>query len=1104
MQKIQFLFIGLLSASFVYAQEYVEMMQNKSANFYQIQKAFNDYWENKPYEKGKGWKQFKRWEYLMESRVDKNGNFPDPGMVWTEHLKFQQKYQSNASSKSNNKSSNWTSLGPDSWNSIGWNPGIGRINVIAVDPNNSNVIYVGAPAGGCWKSTNGGNSWTPLTDTLATLGVSGIAINPQNSNEIYLATGDGDGSDTYSIGVIKSTDGGNTWQSTGLNWNTTQSRVMSKIIINPNNPTELYVATNNGLWKTNNSGSSWTNVRTGVFRDVEYNPLNPNTVFACTNTNFFKSINGGAFNMITTGLPNVTQVGRMTIAVTANDTNYVYLLAANSSDYGFLGLYRSTDGGNTFSLRTNSPNILGWNTTGSDSGGQGWYDLALAVSPNNKNEVFTGGVNVWKSTNGGASFSANTQWNWPTGSFGYVHADIHTLDYFGNNLFCGSDGGVFKSTNSGSSWSDLTAGLEVTQFYRLGMSATNAGTVIGGAQDNGCSLLKSGTWTHVTGGDGMECLVDYSNDNYIYSTSQYGTIYRSTNGGASFSNISGSINENGAWVTPYVIDPNNPSTLFAGYENVFKTTNRGNSWTQISNFSATGTIRSMAVAPSNSNVIYIATLTQIRKTTNGGSSWTVINNGLPNLNISYIAVHNLNPNILWVTFSGFSNGNKVYKSVDGGTSWVNVSGNLPNIPINCVVYENGTNNGIYVGTDMGVYYKNDDLLNWEAFMDNLPNVQVNELEIFYPTGKIRAATYGRGIWESGLFQANTPPVAQFNTPDTLICPNVCVQFTNQTINLGQQWTWYFPGGTPATSTDLNPTVCYPSIGNYDVSLVVSNVNGTDSLHKSAYVAVQSPSSGMSLPVAEGFENGTATPNGWKINNSDNGETWKHNNTLGAYGTSSSCLFIENRNYTSFGEKDELISPLLNFSGLTGAYLSFDKAHAYFGGNRFDTLTIYYSTDCGVTKNLLWREHGTDLSTLPNLYPPYFVPTSSQWENVVVDLTPILGMTGVSLVFENSTGNSNNLYLDNINIIDSAFVGVDENNVNAITLFPNPTKNLFTISGLGTLSSTILIKDLSGKIVKSIITKVNTTLIDISYLPNGFYFVEITNGNKQKTLKMVKQ
>jgi len=155
------------------------MMQSKTANFYEIQEAFNKYWENKSYERGKGWKQFKRWEYLMESRVDENGNFPDPSMAWNEYLKFHQKYNV-TTAKSGAKSSNWMPLGPQSWNSIGWNPGIGRINVVAVDPNNSNIIFVGAPAGGCWKSTNGGTSWMPLTDTLATLGVSGIAINPQN------------------------------------------------------------------------------------------------------------------------------------------------------------------------------------------------------------------------------------------------------------------------------------------------------------------------------------------------------------------------------------------------------------------------------------------------------------------------------------------------------------------------------------------------------------------------------------------------------------------------------------------------------------------------------------------------------------------------------------------------------------------------------------------------------------------------------------------------------------------------------------------------------------------------------------------------------------
>lgn len=1104
MQRIILIIIGIIVSSYAYSQEYVRMMENKTANFYEIQEAFYKHWENKSYERGKGWKQFKRWEYLMEARVDENGNFPDPSLAWNEHLKFHQKYNT-SKAKSGAKSSNWTPLGPQSWNSIGWNPGIGRINVVAVDPNNSNVIFVGAPAGGCWKSTNGGNSWMPLTDTLATLGVSGIAINPQNSNEIYLATGDGDGSDTYSIGVIKSIDGGNTWQSTGLNWSTSQSRVMNKIIINPINPAILYVATNNGLWKTSNSGTSWISVRNGVFRDVEFNPLNPTTVFACTNTNFFKSVDGTSFSMITSGLPSISQIGRMSIAVTADDTNYVYALATNSSDNGFLGLYRSTNGGNSFTLRANTPNIMGWNTSGSDSGGQGWYDLALAVSPTNKNELFTGGVNVWKSLDGGANFFANTQWNWPTGSYGYVHADIHTLDYFGNNLFCGSDGGIFKSTNSGSSWTDLTAGLEVTQFYRLGMSATNAGTIIGGAQDNGCSLLKSGSWTHVTGGDGMECIVDYSDNNYIYSTSQFGNIYRSSNGGASFTGITGSISETGAWVTPYVIDPNIPTTLYAGYENVFKTTNRGISWTQISNFSATGTIRSMAVAPSNSNVIYIATLTQLRKTTNGGANWTVINNGLPNLNISYITVHNQNPNILWVSFSGFSNGNKVFKSIDGGTSWTNVSGNLPNMPVNCVVYEHGTNNGIYVGTDMGVYYKNDDLLNWEAFMDNLPNVQVNELEIFYPTGKIRAATYGRGIWESNVFQANTPPVAQFMSPDTAICPGVCATFTNQTINLGQQWTWYFPGGTPSTSTDINPTVCYPTNGAYDVSLVVSNVNGTDSLYKNAYIVVQSPTVGSSLPLTEGFENGTVTPSGWNVINTDNAATWQHNNTLGAHGTSTSCVFIDNRSNDYTGQLDWLVSPRYDFTGVSASSLSFDVAHAFFGGTRYDTLSVYYTNDCGATKQLLWQKTGNDLATAPN-YPLFFVPTASQWRNEVIDLSSLNGLTSVDFIFENKAGFGNTVYLDNINIIDSAFVGVNELGMNNITVYPNPASNMLTIAGLSTDNNmSMIITDLAGKEV--LYPKFNSNSqqqINISSLAKGIYFLQINTAKANKTIKFIKE
>jgi len=415
------------------AQEYVRLMEDQSSNFYDIQKSFNEYWDGKSYEKGKGWKQFKRWEWFMEPRVYPTGKLPNPALAYNEYIKFKNTYSLKKGAQ-NNKAANWTPLGPTNWNSIGWNPGLGRINAVTVDPNNSSTIYVGTPAGGCWKTTNGGTSWSPLTDNLSSLGVSGIAVDPTNSNTVYIATGDGDGNDTYSIGVLKSIDGGTTWNSTGLNWSTTQARVMRKIIIDPTNPNILFVASSNGLYKTTDAGISWTSVLGGSLRDIEFNPSNPKTLFACTNTLYYKSTNGGnSFTNITNGVPGAG-VGRLSIAVTANDTNYIYLLASNSGDNSFLGLFRSTDTGNNFSLRTNTPNVFGYNTNGGDAGGQSWYDMALAVSPTNKNEVYTGGINVWKSTNGGSSLTALSRWNWPTGSFEYVHADIHTLDFYGNTL----------------------------------------------------------------------------------------------------------------------------------------------------------------------------------------------------------------------------------------------------------------------------------------------------------------------------------------------------------------------------------------------------------------------------------------------------------------------------------------------------------------------------------------------------------------------------------------------------------------------------------------------------------------------------------------------
>ncbi len=1083
------------------AQEYSRLMEQQNTNFYDIQSSFNKFWDGKSVEKGKGWKQFKRWEYFMEPRVYPTGKITNPGLVFEEHRKFIDKYSSSKKS-TNNKAANWTPMGPTNWAVQGWNPGIGRINAITVDPNNTSIIYVGTPAGGCWKSTNGGTTWSPLTDDMATLGVSGIAVDPNNSNTIYIATGDGDGNDTYSIGVMKSVDGGNSWSNTGLNWLTTQSRVMRRILIDPSNSKTLIVATSNGLYKTTDAGSNWTSILGGSIRDVEFKTDDPNTIFACSSNQFYKSTNGGtSFTTILNGTPS-SNVGRLSIATTPHDANYVYLLASDAGDASFSGLYRSTDAGTSFSLRSNSPNVFGYNTNGLDAGGQSWYDMALAVSPTNKNEVYTGGINVWKSTNGGTTLNCLSKWNWPSGSYEYVHADIHTLDFYGNTLFSGSDGGIFKSINSGATFTDLTSGLQNSQFYRLSTSQVDAGILLCGAQDNGSFMLKNNIWTHVTGADGMECIVDYANPNNMYVSSQNGKLYKSTNGGGSFSVITNSIGLEGAWVSPYAQDPANPNTILLGYHDIWKTTDGGNTWNSITSFAGSNDLKSLVIAPSDNNRIYTATNSVLYKSINGGTSWTNITSGLPNNAITYLSVHNTNPNTVWVSLSGFTGGEKVYKTTDGGSTWINLSGNLPNLPINCITYEYGSANGVYIGTDIGIYYKNDNMPLWQPYMDGLPNVMVYELEIQYATNKLRAATYGRGIWESDLY-VTLPPVAQFETLDTLICPGACAQFTNTSPNLGLNWTWYFPGGTPSTSTNLNPLICYSTIGSYPVSLTVTNPAGTDSTYVVNYINVQTSGNGVTLPLVEGFESSTSIPSGWAIENSDQGITWQHNPSVGGFGLSSSSFYLDNFSTNFRGEKDNIISPRLNLSNVTNAEITFDVAHAQWSFAKSDTLSVYYSNDCGVTKNLVYQKDGTSLSTASN-FPILFNPTASQWRNDTININATAGLNSIQFYFENTSDNGNVIYIDNIDIHEVMPSSIIENSSRNFNIYPNPFKNTIQINSRSNhFINNISIYNSIGILVFSKTINDFQTLLNLGKLTSGFYLIKIQSDDETITTRIIK-
>ena len=1012
-------FFALINTSSLFAQQWVDMLHNPDVNFYSLQQEFNNYWNGKEMEKGKGWKQFKRYENFVEPRVYPSGNreLASTAKAFEEYQKYMKESPS-AGLRAGNTNV-WSKLGP-----VGApaNSGAGRINFVRFHPTNTNTIYAGAPAGGLWVTSNGGTSWTTNTDDLTVIGNSDIAVDYTNPNIMYLATGDGDGSDNYSVGILKTMNGGLTWSATGLSWAVTQQRVINRLLIHPTNPNILFAGTSVGIYKTTDAGATWTQVSSASgIKDMEFKPGDSTTIYAASRV-FLRSTDGGStFTQITSGIPGSTAVRRFAIAVTPDDPNYVYLLAGDIGDNGFLGLYRSTNSGASFttqsSLQNNAPNLLGWSTNGSDAGGQAWYDLAIAASPLNKNIVFVGGVNIWMSSNGGVNWNLNAHW-YGGGGAPYVHADVHDLIFLPNgHLYAATDGGVYKTTNLGSSWSDISSNMEIAQMYKLGLSASNPGLVLTGHQDNGTNRLNNGNWQRVVGGDGMECFIDRTNNSIMFAELYYGAFRRSTNGGASWSSITSGLVGEGAWVTPWLQDPVADSVLYAGYTEVYKSTNRGTSWSQIGSIGGTGTIRSLAVAPSNNQVIYAARLQSIYRTTNGGNTWTQINSGLPNAAITYIAVHPTNPNTVYITFSGYQANNKVFMSTNGGSSWTNISAGLPNLPVNCIVYQSQSNGTMYVGTDVGVYTKDNTLQTWIPYFTGLPNVVVSELEIYYPTGKLRAATYGRGLWECDLFDSgNNPPLAEFTSDQTDVCQGSTVQFTDNSLFGPTNWFWSFQGGTPASSTSQNPTVVYANPGTYTVTLIATNNNGGDTIIKTSLITVNN---GVNLPVTEDFQAIQFAPAGWSLADGGNDSiTWQRSVTVGGFGLSTSAAYFNNFDNNSNGNVDELIAPVLNLYGLSDAYLIFDVAYAKYNNTYSDSLRIQISNDCGNTWTPIYLKGGSTLATAPDR-STLFIPSNSEWRKDSINLSNYAGSSNVKIKFENIGRFGNVLFVDNINLAGTA-------------------------------------------------------------------------------------
>lgn len=787
---------------------------NRKFSFYEIQADFNNYWQGKtitnetPREERLGWKQFKRWEYFWQNRVSPTGEFPPIGIAYEEYLKYKASQSTKKDNPKLQSNSSWIHLGPKT--APGGYEGLGRLNCVVEDPNfngtTNRTIWVGAASGGIWKTTDAGSTWTTNTDQLAVLGIGDIVIDPNNTNTMYVATGDGDAYDTYSIGVLKSTDAGNTWNTTGFQRVVTNQTASRRLIMSHGNSNVLFLAASDGLYRTTDAGTNWSQSVSGSFYDVKMHPTNSNIVYAATGTGFYRTTNGGTnWTQITSGIPSGS--ARFAIAVTPNQVDYVFLLSSNGSG-AYNGVYRSTDAGVNFTTRSTTPNMLNSTVDGTGTNGQGWYDLSFAVDPSNANNVLVGGVNIWKSTDGGANWTIKTYW-YDNGQQEPVHADHHMFIYpTSNRLYSANDGGLDISTDGGNTWTFKGSGLHITQFYRISTSQTDEYRVLCGAQDNSSFLRKSSAFgMTLPTGDGMDQAINPSRGDTMFTSSYYGNISRSYNGGLSWSGLTRP--EAGGWVTPYVIDPNNHNTLVGGFKSVWKSTNNGSNWTKISNFTNSNNLTCIHVAPANSNYIYTALGTTMWRTTNGGTNWSTLT--LPTSNITTITSNPDDANEIWASFSNYSSNAKVYYSTNGGTNWTNISSSLPNVPANVVTYEHGSNDRVWVGMDIGVWYREAGDVSWTEYTEGLPNVICNDIEFYYAGNKVRVGTYGRGLWEAPL-----PGAVELAVP-TLSSPG------NNSIGQNTSLTLDWNSVTNATSYDVQL-----STNNNFISFVINeNLTSTE-------------------------------------------------------------------------------------------------------------------------------------------------------------------------------------------------------------------------------------------------------------------------------------
>lgn len=1128
---------------------WVKLMYAFRPNVFEVEKAFKatQKWEEEGEESSIYMGIYRRWLRAVKNYVNDSGfvNFPTQ-----EELRLKEQIHLTNQQTSN---SVWSFAGPERHIKAKYNTNDTSVlrswhaNVYCIDQSLSNplVLYCGGESGGIYKSINKGLQWIYVSPNNLFTSVRSIQIHPSNPDIVICGAANK---------LYRTMDGGQTWNAIGQTSFQSLNLEANQIIFNSTNPNIVFAATDQGLFRSTDMGINWVEILNEDCLSVVFNATNQQIVYATQHnpttggSNFYKSIDGGlTFSIRENGwfqVPSV-DVGLIDsrggkIAVTEANPNKIYVLLVGESSstaqlqtHGFIGIYVSSDGGETWS---NPHAIIGAPYNGNshpnpmtfsgdnNSYNQIYYNTTIIASHLNENNILFGGLSLWRSNNSAESFSPVGGY---VGNVPEIHPDMQTLinrkiSSNSEEVWLSCDGGINYSLDWFASHDSKTVGIWGSDFWGFDQG-WNEDIMVGGRYHNGNAAYHEdylpGDFIQLGGGEAPTGYVNYSNERKTYFSDIGGKKIPNSISGLVEEFSVGSFPNESYWFNSssrIIFDHRYWNVAYMGKENKFyKSTDGGTSFGPIAalNSNADNLVLWIEQSRANPNVFFaqvvVGNFSQLKKSIDNGITWTNVSIPQTNRRNLFFCLSGSNENELWIGYTDGANGSKVYRSVNGGQSFANITTSVLNgYKIYGMCHQMGTNGGVYLAMkDGAVFYRSNSMVNWVNYSAGLP-VITNPINVlpFYKQGKLRLANASIGIWEAPFYESSNL-IADFSADySTYYCPGETVNFVDHSVvGDSAQYLWSFPGGTPSSSTEKYPSIVYNGIGIYDVSLIVIENGISDTIVKNAFISTQGIDN---LPLIQDFES-SGLPDTWKLyDDQENSVTWGFCNYTSAYGIGENCMYFDNWYINAQGARDAIWTGKYNFTNTVNPYLKFDVAYCRYDNNWTDTLVIKASNDCGNTFEIVYLRGGDDLATAPPNNSSHFDAPANEWRTDSVSLLDLVGYENAIISFENRGHYGQPIYIDNINIDNDASVNIVQNPVmKGIKVSPNPANNFLQIDldAIEQISS-IQLYNSNGNLIRNIeITEQNNSIkINISDLSSGMYYAKVIAGNLVKTKKFIVQ